>query len=180
MRDWLGEIDSLLGDVDRKGHGMARFKRDISRGCVALVAMVWSTPAVSAQSTLRQHSIRIVGTDYAFAAPDTVGSGPSAFSFENHGTRGHEVAVVLARPGTTAAQIVAAAQAGLPAPRLAEAYGDGPPLGVLFAAPGVNSRARLVSSLERGRVYVIVCTLRDTPAMPEHAVLGMFHVIQVR
>jgi hypothetical protein len=158
----------------------ARLKRVMSRGCLALAALAWSTPAVSAQATPRQRSIRIVGTDYAFAAPDTVVAGPSAFSFENHGTKRHEVAVVLARPGTTAAQIVAAAQAGLPAPRLAEAYGDGPPLGALFVAPGGKSRALLVSTLERGRVSVLVCTLRDTPTMPEHAVLGMFHVIHVR
>lgn len=158
----------------------ACLKQGISRGCVALAAVVWSTHAVSAQSTPHQRSIHIVGTDYAFAAPDTVLAGPSAFSFENHGSKRHEVAVVLARPGTTAAQIVAAAQAGLPAPRLDEAYGDGPPLGALFVAPGGRSRATLLASLERGRVYVIVCTLRDTATMPEHAVLGMFHVIHVR
>ncbi|MDQ2664801.1 MAG: hypothetical protein M3Z05_02220 [Gemmatimonadota bacterium] len=133
-----------------------------------------------AQVAPRTQVVRIVGTDYAFVAPDTVRAGPSAFQFENHGTKHHEIAVVLARPGTTVAQIVAAAGAGLPAPRLAEAYGDGPPLGVLFVAPGGTSRAALVSSLERGRVYVIVCTLRDSPTMPEHAVLGMFHVIHVR
>ena len=72
------------------------------------------------------------------------------------------------------------AQHGLPAPKLADAYGDGPPLGALFVAPGHSSEATLVSSLIRGRDYVIVCTLRDAAAMPEHAELGMFHVIHVR
>ena len=113
-----------------------------------------------------------MGTDYALTAPDTVNAGPSAFRFENRGVKQHEIAVVLARPGTDAAQIVAAAQAGLPAPRLAEAYSDGAPLGALFVAPGKLSRAALTTSLERGRNYVVVCTLRDAPTMPQHAVLG--------
>jgi hypothetical protein len=146
-----------------------------------LVAMLfcWSGVA-TAQAKRRQQTVRIVGTDYAFAAPDTVDAGPTAFHFENRGAKQHEIAVVLARAGTTVAQIVAAAKGGLPAPKLAEAYGDGPPLGALFVAPGHASEAALVSSLTRRRDYVIVCTLRDNPTMPEHAELGMFHVIHVR
>lgn len=148
---------------------------------VSLAATLLCSPNVAgAQATPRQQSMRIVGTDYAFAAPDTVAAGPTAFQFENRGAKQHEIAVVLARRGTTATEIVAAAKAGLPAPKLAAAYADGPPLGALFVAPHHTSRATLVSSLERGRVYVIVCTLRDDPTMPEHAELGMFHVIQVR
>lgn len=161
-------------------HWRARLKRGFVHGVGTCAVGVCATHVAGAQATPRPQAIRIVGTDYAFAAPDTVRAGPSAFQFANHGAKQHEIAVVLARPGTTAAQIVAAAKAGLPAPRLAEAYGDGPPLGALFVAPGKTSRAALVSSLEHGSVYVIVCTLRDSPAMPEHAVLGMFHVIHVR
>lgn len=161
-------------------HWRARLKRGVSHGVGTFAIVVCSAHAVNAQSASRPQAIRIVGTDYAFAAPDTVSAGPSAFEFESRGAKRHEVAVVLARTGTTAAQIVAAAKAGLPTPRLAEAYSDGPPLGALFVSPGGTSRATLVSSLERGRIYVIVCTLRDTPTMPEHAVLGMFHVIHVR
>ena len=153
-------------------------------GRVAACGMVimifcWSAEA-TAQARVRQQAVRIVGTDYAFAAPDTVSAGPTAFHFENRGAKQHEVAVVLARAGTTAEQIVAAAKGGLPAPRLADAYGDGPPLGALFLAPGHTSQATLVSSLIHGRDYVIVCTLRDNSTMPEHAELGMFHVIHVR
>jgi hypothetical protein len=163
-----------------RNHWPARLVRCVSHA-VPTLAVVVSFPHVAhSQSAARPKAISIVATDYAFAAPDTVTAGPSAFQFENHGAKRHEIAVVLARRGTTAAQIVAAAKAGLPAPRLSEAYGDGEPLGALFVAPGGKSRAALVTSLERGRVYVIVCTLRDSPAMPEHAELGMFHVIHVR
>jgi hypothetical protein len=147
----------------------------------SVAALLLSLPSVaSAQGKGEQQSVLVVGTDYAFTAPDTVAAGPTAFHLANRGTKRHEIAVVLARRGTTAAQIVAAAKAGLPAPMLAEAYSDGSPMGALFVAPGERSRATLVASLERGRVYVIVCTLRDKPSMPEHAALGMFHVIHVR
>ena len=148
---------------------------------LSIVAMLACSPnVVAAQATRGPHAVRIVGTDYAFAGPDTVPAGSTAFHFENRGAKQHEIAVVRARPGTTVAQIVAAAKSGLPAPKLAAAYSDGPPLGALFVAPGHASQAALVSSLERGRDYVIVCTLRDDPTMPEHAELGMFHVIHVR
>jgi hypothetical protein len=163
-----------------RNHWPARLVRSVSHAVPTLALVMWFPHVARAQSAARPKAIGIVATDYAFAAPDTVTAGPSAFQFENHGAKRHEIAVVLARRGTTAAQIVAAAKAGLPAPRLSEAYGDGEPLGALFVAPGGKSRAALVTSLERGRVYVIVCTLRDSPAMPEHAELGMFHVIHVR
>lgn len=148
---------------------------------VSIVAMLACSPnVVTAQATRGPRAVRIVGTDYALAGPDTVPAGSTAFHFENRGVKQHEIAVVRARPGTTVALIVAAAKSGLPAPKLAAAYSDGPPLGALFVAPGHASQAALVSSLERGRDYVIVCTLRDDPTMPEHAELGMFHVIHVR
>ena len=138
------------------------------------------THVATAQAPMRERIVRIVGIDYAIAAPDTLAAGLTAFHFENRGAKQHEIAVVLARAGTTAAQIVAAAKAGLPAPKLGAAYADGPPLGALFAAPGHTSQAALVAVLERDRDYVIICTLRDDPTMPEHAELGMFHVIHVR
>ena len=158
-----------------------RTARAIAWRVVAMLLICACLPhVVIAQATRRQHTVHIVGTDYAFAAPDTVAGGPTAFHFENRGAKQHEIAVVLARAGTMAAQIVAAAKAGLPAPKLAAAYADGPPLGALFVAPGHTGQATLVTSLHRGRDYVIVCTLRDDPTMPEHAELGMFHVIHVR
>ena len=157
-----------------------RLRQQLTLGCGALALLWGASHELSAQATPARREVRIVGTDYAFAAPDTVGAGARVFRFENRGAKQHEIAVVLARPGTTAAQIVAAARAGLPAPRLAEAYGDGPPFGALFAPPATTSRGALVVPLERGRLYVIVCTLRDKPAMPEHAELGMFHVLYVR
>ncbi len=107
-------------------------------------------------------------------------AGAVAFRFENRGTKSHEVAVALVRPGTGGAQIIAAARAKVPAPKLADAYADGPPLGVLFAAPGTRGRATLHTTLERGRTYLLVCTLRETPASAQHAEMGMFRIVHVR
>jgi hypothetical protein len=124
--------------------------------------------------------LKVVGTDYAFDAPDSVAAGRTEISFQNDGKQKHEIAVVLARPGTTSAQISAAAAAGIAAPRLAEAYSDGSPLGALFAAPGTTSRATMTVNLQHGQTYVFVCTLRDTPAMPQHATMGMYHLFRVK
>jgi hypothetical protein len=124
--------------------------------------------------------LKVIGTDYAFEAPDSVPAGRTEILFENDGKQKHEIAVVLARPGTTPAQISAAAAAGIAAPRLAEAYSDGSPLGALFAAPGTTSRATMMVNLQHGQTYVFVCTLRDTPVMPQHASMGMYHLFQVK
>lgn len=133
--------------------------------------------SLGAQAT---REIRVVGTDYAYMAPDTVRAGRVAFRFENRGVKSHEVAVVLARRGTTAEMITGAAKSGLPTPKLAESYSDGPPMGALFTAPGAVGTTTLVATLERGRTYVLVCTLRESAATPQHASLGMFHLVYVR
>ena len=149
---------------------------------LAFVLAVLASHSAGAQGLTHAptRTLRVVGTDYAFTAPDTVSAGMTAFQFSNRGAHGHELVVALVRLGTNAAQIVAASQAGLPAPRLAEAYADGPPLGALFVAAGATGRANLVTALVRGRTYVLVCTLHDVPTAPQHAALGMFHVLQVR
>jgi hypothetical protein len=124
--------------------------------------------------------VDVIGTDYAYIVPKTIRAGHTEFQFENRGKQRHEIALVLARDGTTATEIAAAANAGLPAPRLAEAYAKGSTIGALFAAPGTRSSAGLVVDLSHGQTYVLVCTLRDTPQMPEHASMGMFHIIHVK
>lgn len=134
--------------------------------------------AAGAQAAVR--TVRVVGTDYAFTAPDTVPRGRTAFTFANRGTQGHEMAIARLRAGIGATEILAAARKGIPTPLLAGAYTDGPPLGALFVAPGTAGRATLVMDIARGHTYLIVCTLHDTPADPQHAALGMFHVVHVR
>lgn len=125
-------------------------------------------------------NILVVASDYALAAPDTISAGAITLRLENRGDKMHEVVLALVRGRADAATIMAAAQAKVPTVRLGEAYADGPPLGAVFAAPHATSHATLTARVERGRDYVLVCTLRDVPDAPQHAALGMFHVIHVR
>jgi hypothetical protein len=121
-----------------------------------------------------------VATDYAFAAPDSVASGLTAFILENRGAQQHEMFIGLLRPGVAVAQIVAAAQHGTNFRLLPDVYLDGAMHGALFAWPGSMSPARLTVDLLHGRTYLLLCTFRDSAAAPQHAALGMFHLLQVR
>ena len=157
--------------------------RSTSVGTVAVRVLAAAIAALSGHAAGAQapvRTVRVVGTDYAFTAPDTVPRGRTAFTFANRGAHGHELVVARLRAGVSAADVAAAARAGLPAPRLAEAYADGPPVGALFVAPGTAGEATLLTTLARGRTYVLVCTLHDMPADPQHAALGMFHILHVR
>ncbi len=124
--------------------------------------------------------VPVVATDYALQAPDSVRSGAVQFAFENRGRVPHELAVGLLRPGAGMPEMLTAAQQGL---RLRDAPGqylEGAPFGVVFAWPGKTSPARLRVELQRGQRYALLCTLRDSATMPEHAALGMVRVLDVK
>ena len=59
-------------------------------------------------------------------------------------------------------------------------YLDGAAVGMLYAAPGTRSPARLSVPALTGRSYVLLCQLRDSVGMPQHIVLGMFKVLRVQ
>jgi hypothetical protein len=140
--------------------------------CIGVISIASSGAAPS--------TVPVIAHDYAFAAPDTVAAGLTSFSLENRGTRQHEMLIGLLRPGVNASQIIAAAQRGTNFRLLPEVYLDGAMHGGLFAWPGSTSPAHLTLSLIRGRSYVLLCTFRDSTTGPQHAALGMFHLIQVR
>ena len=125
-------------------------------------------------------TVHVVARDYALQAPDTLRAGRTEFELENAGGRVHELIVALVRPGTTAADIMAAHQRGLTLRQLPGAYLDGIAGGALFAAPGASSPATLTVSLASGRDYVLLCQLRDTVGASTHAMLGMFHLVHVK
>lgn len=140
-----------------------------------------SRPAREAASLTREPSrIRVIAQDYALEAPDSARAGSTAFEFENHGAKDHELFVGLLRPGVQTADIVAAHQKGLGFRQLQNAYLDGAAGGMLFALPGTRSAATLVVPLAAGRSYILLCQLRDSVGAPQHAALGMFHVLRVR
>lgn len=118
--------------------------------------------------------IVVVGTDYAFAHPDTLPAGRTALAFENRGRVHHELMLAKLKPGVTLEQALAANQAGDDVRTLQE---DG--ASVLYASPGGRSTARLLVDLEAGRTYAVVCLMRDTEQAPPHAVMGMVSSIAV-
>jgi len=124
--------------------------------------------------------VSVVASDYAFSAPDTVAAGLTAFSLENRGAQQHEMHIGLLRPSFAPSEIVEAARRGTSFRLLPEVYLEGAMDGAVFAWPGTTSPARLTVELVRGRSYILLCTFRDSTAAPQHAALGMFHLLHVK
>ena len=124
-------------------------------------------------------TIRVIAHDYAFTAPETAKPGATTFTLENRGTKVHEMFIGLLRPGMGAAAIAAAHQKNINFRDLSTAYLDGDVGVALFAWPGKASPARASLDLLGGRSYILLCQLRDSLSMPQHAALGMFRVLRV-
>ncbi len=114
--------------------------------------------------------LTVQATDYAYVSlADSVSAGPTRIALENRGKQRHELALARLRPGvSTSAAMEVARSGGDPAGVIDTTFG------ILVAAPGATSADTLDVLLEGGRVYAIVCFLRDAPTQPEHVALGMF------
>jgi hypothetical protein len=141
---------------------------------------VWTALIAAGCSSPASPVVPVVAHDYAFAAPDTIAGGMTAFTLENRGLQPHEMFIGLLRPGIRASQIMEAAKLGTTFRFLPEVYLEGAMYGALFAWPGTTSPARLTVELVRGRSYILLCTLHDSTTAPQHAALGMFHLLQVK
>lgn len=128
----------------------------------------------------RPHEIRVVANDYALLGPDSVSAGSARFSLENHGHVVHELLLGLLQRGKGAREMVEAAKANVRIRDLSQHYLEGPPYGAQFAWPGATSPAHVTVTLQAGRDYALICTLRDTTTAPQHAALGMVRVLRVR
>jgi hypothetical protein len=119
--------------------------------------------------------VTVIGTDYAFAAPDTVPEGEVAISFRNQGTVLHEVKVVQLRSGVPLATVLplAMADSGW------EAYRE-PTSGILTARPGMKTPGRLLINFERGHAYLLICGFANTDTSHIHSALGMIRAVTVR
>lgn len=139
---------------------------------LGLVAPTGSTRAQGGGSpnpTAGVAEVSIVGSDYAFVKPPTsIGAGKTLFSFENRGRVRHELSIALLQPGVTVQDVMQAPAGQTASRRFAESI-----IGILIARPGESSGGRLFVDLQRGRRYIMVCTLKDTPDAQRHADLGM-------
>jgi hypothetical protein len=134
---------------------------------LALMTLVGGEPA----------QVAIVGTDYAFVQlPATLAPGPTLFSFENRGSKRHELSIALLKPGVLPESLAAPGRLGSVSSR---AVSDSI-VGILIARPMERSGGQLSVRLIAGRTYLVICTLRDTPDAQPHATLGMIGSFQVR
>jgi len=121
--------------------------------------------------------VAIIGTDYAFVQfPTAVDPGPTLLSFENRGSKRHEMSVALLRAGVTTEVLTRRDQ------RMAltsRAVSDSL-IGLLVARPGERSGGQLYANLISGRSYVVICNLKDTPDAQAHVDLGMIATLHVR
>jgi uncharacterized cupredoxin-like copper-binding protein len=116
--------------------------------------------------------ITVVATDYSFAMPDTLPSGPTKFQLVNRGHELHHLFLVRLTDGKTARDLAAGMKN--PGPFPAWAIEEGGPNG---ADPGTTSFATVVN-LEPGR-YVALCVIPGADAVP-HVMKGMIHELVVR
>lgn len=145
----------------------------LASGLVWLVAMSATASAQTIAAGREPAKVEVVGNDYTFVQfPITVAAGKTLFSFENRGRVRHEMSVTLLKPGVTMEEVM---QAGLPrAQKLFDRI-----VGILIARPGESSGGELFVDLQRGRRYVVVCTLKDTPEARPHVELGMIASFEV-
>lgn len=130
---------------------------------------------VPATRTAGPTNVTIVGDDYAFIRPPaTLPPGETLFAFENHGKVRHEMNLALLKPGVALQDVLRTITEGGQRRNLIEKS-----IGILIAAPADTSGGRVSARLLPGRMYVLLCVLRDTPDAQPHVALGMIAAISV-
>lgn len=137
----------------------------------SLTACTAVTPVTTPSKTLE-----IVGTDYAFIAPESIDAGVTTLTFENRGKQRHEMILVRLRPDAAPRAFADSAMRD-GRTRALRATGSA----VLFADPGkANTVVSVRANFQRGERWALVCQFRDTTTAPKHNTLGMFKVLAVR
>ena len=159
------------------GDLLSHATRSIGTALAALTAL--TAAAVARQplsTTLEPARVAVVGDDYAFVQfPSTLPPGATLFSFENRGHVRHELSIALLKPGVTLQDVLQKGPGGAGSRLLAERL-----IGILVARPGESSGGQLLVTLEPGRRYVAVCTLKDSPGAQPHVALGMIGTFDIR
>jgi len=129
-------------------------------------------PAVAQKTAARADSI--VGLDYAFEYPATLGPGHHTLTFENRGKVRHEMVLMRLKKGITTDSVLKVARTNGNTDALID---DAP--GLLTASPGQKSAGRLEVDLLSGREYTLACFFSDSTNAPPHVALGMYGRIRV-
>lgn len=140
---------------------------------VALLAGFVSLGWASQPAPIRE--VEIVGNDFAFVAPAELPPGPVVFRFRNSGKVRHEFNMALLKKGVSVDEFMSV----LWSPDKSVVPLLEGPVGVLFAKRGIESSAGLVTNLQPGRDYVIICIFRDSANAKRHHQMGMYTRIHV-
>ena len=143
-------------------------------GLTRLLLPVAAIALLAAAGAGREQDVRITGNDYAFVLPQHVAAGETRFSFQNEGRVRHELSIALIKPGFDPDSVVANLVAG----SARRDFLDGQ-ASLIVSRPDDAPGPRLLIDLLPGRAYLVVCTLRDAPDRPTHAMLGMIGVIRI-
>lgn len=117
--------------------------------------------------------VNVVGRNFALEAPDSLPAGPTRFHFRNDGTVAHEVAIGRVKKGVSLDSLLRLELAGKDIEGLYD-----PGEGLLFANNGETIDSELVVTLEKGRDYVLICTLDEKGKA--HSMLGMVRGLRVK
>lgn len=117
--------------------------------------------------------VNVIGRNFALEAPDSLPAGPTRFRFRNDGTVAHEVAIGRVKNGVSLDSLLRLELAGKDIEGLYD-----PGEGLLFANNGETIDSELVVTLEKGRDYVLICTL-DEKGKPQ-SMLGMVRGLRVK
>jgi hypothetical protein len=131
-----------------------------------------SVPTVGAAQAPKP--VPVTAHDYAFSAPDTLQAGPTVISLHNAGTVRHELVILWLKEGRTLSEYI---KAGTVEERRALQAGV---VGLIVAWPGEPAPGRILADLQKGRDYVLICTLQDAPDKPPHARLGMVSMLHIK
>ena len=141
---------------------------------VALAVLVETAPTL--QSTM---TIPVRAFDFALEMPDSIRAGTHSWTFRNDGQSRHELIVARLQRGTDTKAVIDSLHArGLRAFFSSESPAIAG--GALFAVPGREADAEIVTRDRSGDVLLVFCQLRDAPDKPKHDELGMFKVVRVK
>lgn len=116
--------------------------------------------------------VQVVGHDFALDAPDSLPPGLTRFTFRSDGTVPHEVSIARVKQGVSLDSLLRLELNGADITGLYD-----PGEGLLYTDVGETVDAALLVTLERGRDYVLICTL-DEKGKP-HSMLGMVRGLRV-
>jgi hypothetical protein len=151
----------------------------VHRAAVTIVAWMSLALSVETVSSRQSTTLPVRALDCALQMSDSIRAGTHSWRFRNDGKSRLELIFARLQAGTDVEAVTDSLQArGLRAFFATESMALA--VGGLFAPPGVEAAAEIVTHDRAGGVLLAFSQLRDAPDKPKHDDLGMFKVVRVR